>query len=56
MYRPTAELACTAGAGDERLRPRAFVELHRPGGGDEQTVAQLTACTRLLADLFGTTA
>ncbi|WBP91931.1 replication-relaxation family protein [Kitasatospora cathayae] len=47
VYRPTAELAYTAGTGEERRRLRAFVERHRPGVGAEETAAQLAACARV---------
>lgn len=47
VYRPAAELAYTAGTGNERHRLRAFVERHRPGVGTEGTAAQLAACARL---------
>ncbi|MCX4743933.1 hypothetical protein OG455_00120 [Kitasatospora sp. NBC_01287] len=47
MYRPAAELAYTAGTGDDRHRLRAFIERHRPGTGAEQTAAQLAACARV---------
>ncbi|MFI9366768.1 replication-relaxation family protein [Kitasatospora sp. NPDC053057] len=46
-YRPAAELAYTAGTGEERHRLRAFVERHRPGVGAEETAAQLAACARV---------
>ncbi|WP_369185863.1 replication-relaxation family protein [Streptomyces sp. Y1] len=46
-YRPAAELAYTAGTGDQRHRLRAFVERHRPGVGAEETAAQLAACAAL---------
>lgn len=47
MYRPAAELAYTAGPGDERHRLRAFIERHRPGVGAEETAAQLAACAQV---------
>ncbi|MER5642149.1 replication-relaxation family protein [Kitasatospora sp. NPDC002227] len=47
VYRPAAELAYTAGTGDERHRLRAFIERHRPGVGAEETTAQLAACAAL---------
>ncbi|OEV34774.1 hypothetical protein HS99_0009855 [Kitasatospora aureofaciens] len=47
VYRPAAELAYTAGTGDERQRQRAFVERHLPGVGPEETAAQLSACAAL---------
>ncbi|MFJ6385918.1 replication-relaxation family protein [Kitasatospora sp. NPDC092039] len=47
VYRPAAELAYTAGTGEERHRLRAFVERHRPGVGAEETAAQLAACAAL---------
>ncbi|MFC8453879.1 hypothetical protein [Kitasatospora sp. NPDC057223] len=46
-YAPAAELAYTAGTGDERHRLRAFVERHRPSVGAEETAAQLAACAAL---------
>ncbi|MET8630564.1 hypothetical protein ABZW30_43865 [Kitasatospora sp. NPDC004669] len=47
VHRPAADLAYTAGTGDERHRLRAFVERHRPGVGAEETAAQLAACAAL---------
>ncbi|MFD0274154.1 hypothetical protein ACFVHB_09630 [Kitasatospora sp. NPDC127111] len=47
MYPPAAELAYTAGTGDERHRLRAFIERRRPGVGAEETAAQLAACAAL---------
>ncbi|MFI5649305.1 replication-relaxation family protein [Kitasatospora sp. NPDC051705] len=47
VYRPAAELAYTAGTGEERHRLRAFVERHRTGVGAEETAAQLAACAAL---------
>ncbi|GGU99116.1 replication-relaxation family protein [Kitasatospora aureofaciens] len=47
VYRPAAEIAYTATTTGGRRRLRAFVELHRPGGGTEHTVEQLAACASL---------
>ncbi|MGW2402767.1 replication-relaxation family protein [Kitasatospora sp. NPDC001664] len=46
-YRPAAELAYTASTATGRRRLRAFIELHRPSTGIEQTAEQLAACARL---------
>ena len=46
-YRPAAELAYTATTNTGRRRLRAFLELHHPDSGTEQTAEQLAACARL---------
>ncbi|MFD0567968.1 replication-relaxation family protein [Kitasatospora gansuensis] len=46
-YRPAAELAYTATIDGAAAWLRAFIELHDPSTGIEQTAEQLAACARL---------